>query len=66
MKFPQQGKEYNAFDRAVCGVLNKNATSRRGAQYMSCNDASYQELASWSCLSDFRDELANMVIEKVT
>lgn len=39
MKFPQQGEECDEFDRAVCGVLNKNAASRRGAQYVSCNDA---------------------------
>lgn len=49
MKFPQQGKEYDEFDRAVCGVLNKNATAHRGAPDVSYNVAGYHGLASWSC-----------------
>lgn len=49
MKFPQQEKECDEFDRAVCAVLSKNATSRRGAQYVSWNDAGYWKLASWTC-----------------
>lgn len=40
MKFPQQGKECDGFDRAVCGVLHENATSHTGVQYVS----------SWDCL----------------
>lgn len=49
MKFPQQGKEYDEFDRAVCGILNKNTTACRGALDVSYNVAGSQGLASWNC-----------------
>lgn len=65
MKFPQRGKQCDEFDRAVCGVLNKNATSHRCAMSVSCNDAGYWELAHWNCgwvQSLFQGELARLVI----
>lgn len=68
MKFPWQGKEYDEFDRAACGILNKNTTACRGALDVSYNVPVSRAQPPGTALDAviFQVELANVVTGKAS